>query len=274
MKMKIVLWALLFFAAAQLQALNFDVLGTAISSSSKSGNVIEDTVTHGTGIQADNFSFINDFVTGQQEIIVKIKNPDLGNNASQAGLMIRETRSPGSPYLAVHINGNKTLKINERWYQGGFTSTRKTLYIHKAANIWLRIAKTGQLNNISIKYSKNGSWQHIDNGVYMPLGAYYVGLMSASGGSAAGFFDYRKFSISPLALKMASTARKASVYPNPTSGRIMFNFAPTQVALFDALGRQVEIEKLSINSFDLQGLPAGIYYLKADTFTLKIQKID
>lgn len=273
MKTKLFL-LLALFASVNLSAINFDVLGSALSSSSQAGNRIEDTVSNADGI--DNLSFVNELHTGANEIIVKIKNPDLGNLDAMAGLMIRENNLPGSPFLSVYINGNRKLTVRERWYQGtgSYVHVRGVpTILRKAAPVWLKIVKSGQLCGIYVKYGKNQAWQYIDNGIYMPAGDYYAGIMSANDGeSSPAIFDYRQFSIAPLALRMSAPI-PPKAYPNPARERISLNFTPGKVALYSIDGRPINLIEISSVSYDLSNLPAGAYYLKADDYILKFFKI-
>lgn len=283
MKAKILFIAALLISVS-MSAINFDTIGAGVvSNASKSGGTIEDTVSNALGTSYDEISFINKLKSGSQEVSVKIKNPDLGNINSEAGLMIRESVSPGSPFLAVVVNGNRTLKIKERWYQGGFTSTRMTKITRKSANFWIKIVKQGQVNPIYIKYSKNGAWEHLDNGVFMPLASYYAGVTSSGGfGSTGSLFDYRQFKITAIAARLPQSAQVdqptegVTIYPNPARERVTIeaNFTPERVAIFAADGRRVRfIESLS-TPIDISGLPAGVYYVRADGVTRRFIKIN
>lgn len=273
MKIRILLLLGLIFSG-YLQALNFNVLDSASSVASQNGNVIEDTVTGATGIQFDSFSYLNDQHAGAFSFEVKVKNPDLGNIDSEAGIMIRESLAPGSPFLAVVVNGNRTLKIRERWYQGSFTSTRMTKIIFKSTDFWLKIVKTGQLNAVFIKYSKNGSWQYLDNGVYMPSGAYFAGLASSNGSTAGtGFFDYRRYKVEAVLARVPMVPDKPAVFPNPGTDFIKLNFSPENIRMFSMEGKEVEIQRLSVNALDVSGLASGAYFIRADGIIIRFLKI-
>lgn len=82
--------------------------------------------------------------------------------------------------------------------------------------------------------------------------------------------------------EQVSSNKDLVVYPNPTSGNIhlQFNEAPsraTQIELYDIQGRKVQtwpgacIQQGTMN-ISLDGLPTGMYYLKAGAQTCRIVK--
>lgn len=76
---------------------------------------------------------------------------------------------------------------------------------------------------------------------------------------------------------MPGGARLLSAYPNPSSGAVVVPFvlgaaAWVEVAVFDALGRQVAVVHRGVLSagthalgFDTSALPSGVYVLRAMT---------
>lgn len=280
MKLKFLFFLLLpmlFLFPAKSTALNFDVIGPAVSNSSKVGAVIEDTVSDARGVHFDECSFINKSLSGNQVIEVRVVNPDLGNINSQAGLMIRQSLLPGSPYLAVVVNGNRRLEIRERWEVNGFNHVRGVpLIIRKASKFWLQIERrTPQpgalytLYPISIKYSKNGVWEHIDNGVYISDNTYLGGVVSAGGQYVdEAVFKYRKLTFNPpLRLGGEEVKTEFAAFPNPLTDNLSinsgFDFHSVKVfTLHGILIKSINLEPTKKGKVDLSEIPAGTYFVR------------
>ncbi len=256
----------LMLVCVSLSALNFDVLGAAVANPAQIGNLVSDTVSYADGAAFDSFSYLNEFACGTNEALVKITNPALGNNGSEAGLMIRESLLAGSPYLAVFVSGNRYLQIEERQTTGGLSVTRLVKISRKAAGFWLKIIKTGQLNTIAVKYSNSGSWEVLDNGVYMPGGCYHVGIMSAGGpGSDATVFEYKHFAVNPIPARLAGQVSYPIAYPNPATHTLSVNVPADLARCFSVEGKEVQMEQLSESSFDVSDLAPGSYYLRTNS---------
>lgn len=270
-KTKILILTLLVFASSSVFSLNFDVLNGATSSASQSAATIEDTVT-GTGINGDQLSFINEYVSGAQEIVVRVKDPDQGNTLSQAGLMVRAGLGIGDPMFCVYVNGTKSLRIAARWYQNSpyVTTFQKSM---SQASVWLKIEKTGNLNAVYFKYRKNHAWQHLDNVAFLPTGAYYAGIMSASGvGVSDAIFLYRKFSVTPITARLQNEKVETfKIFPNPATDRVNVGYDAEEINIYSLDGRAV-LRAKHTNSVDISHLPKGHYYIRVDRYTSRLIK--
>lgn len=263
----------LSFAFGQL---NYTVIGSGVTSSAdKVGSVITDTVAGADGIKFDELSYINKLVSGQNDVTVKITDPGAGNIYSESGLMIRESLNPGSPFLALYMNGNRMLRAAARYDQGGATIVKATKVIRpkNASKLWIRIEKKGQLNSLYYKYTNNGAWIWLDNVAFMPLGSYYAGLMSASGNfwPLPEQFSYKKFKVTAIPPMRTpapvETNKLISAYPSPTEGRITIitKASAVDLRIYDAKGSEVLRDKTpgQSHSFDLSGMSSGYYFAMA-----------
>ena len=281
---KIILFCSLFlftlFAFAQI---SFDVLGGATSASSKVGGFYEDTVSDARGIRFDECSYINKVVAANSFVSVKVMNPDLGNNDSESGLMLRDGLSDGARYVAVTVNGNRYLKIRARWYENGLEYIRGVgTVIRKSSNFWLKIEPLNATNpdwtvfGIYIKYGKNAAWEFVERGSFVKLSSFNAGIVSANGslGSSTGVFAYKqlKFGTPTARMSTAEYPQTLSIFPNPATDRININIDSAEIQIFSADGRLVYTGK-NQKSIDISDLPSGMYYLRAGKQSRRFNKL-
>src|SRR5579883_399132 len=100
----------------------------------------------GSGIgtsSADQFRFVSQAVSGDTQILARVTG--LSNKAtSQAGLMLRQTNDPGSPYFAVLTTAQNKLVVEYRTAFGGPITMPSTTTTHSLP-LYLVIQRVGEV---------------------------------------------------------------------------------------------------------------------------------
>src|SRR5579885_3105553 len=100
----------------------------------------------GTGIgtsSADQFRFVSHSVSGDTQITAQLAKSSSGA-IPQAGLMLRQTYDPGSPYFAALTTPQNTLVVEYRTAFDGVTSIASTTTIH-GLSLYLVIQRMGDV---------------------------------------------------------------------------------------------------------------------------------
>lgn len=79
----------------------------------------------GAGVSgtSDQFRLISQTVSGDSQISAQVVSQQATSGAAQAGLMVRQSNDPTSPYYAAFLEPNKTLVVQYRTAFGGATTT-------------------------------------------------------------------------------------------------------------------------------------------------------
>src|SRR6266480_4377878 len=77
----------------------------------------------GSGGTADQFRFIEQNVSGDTQISAEVVSQQTTGGSAQAGLMVRQSSGPASPYYAIFLQPNNRLVVQYRQAFGGATTT-------------------------------------------------------------------------------------------------------------------------------------------------------
>ena len=135
---------------------------------------------NGTNIagRADAFDFVFRSCTGNCEVVARVVTTDL-YGPTKAGLMIRESLTPGSPNLFVGVSGRRGGVLQHRRLAGQETEieSKSTLFVP----YWLRLKRFG--NQFTAYSSANGTHWLPSESVNVPMTeGVCAGLALASGG--------------------------------------------------------------------------------------------
>jgi hypothetical protein len=114
--------------------------------------------------KTDQFHFVWQPMTGDGTLSAQVKFVDppnvIGNDYSKAGVMLRATTDPGSPYYAAFLTAQHGIMVQFRINQGDNTGEALFPDPIKGA-VYLRINRTGDLYTAYV--SKDGvAWQAVD----------------------------------------------------------------------------------------------------------------
>jgi hypothetical protein len=130
---------------------------------------------------ADSFFFAHKLMSGNGIITARVDSLTETDAIAKAGVMIRESLTPGSRYVMIAISPTQGVYFQNRITDGaGADQIQQTLI---AAPQWLRLTRTA--NTFTAEYSATGNppWTQVDTGstVDMPMNFdTYVGLCVTS----------------------------------------------------------------------------------------------
>lgn len=138
---------------------------------------------------ADGFRFHYVPWNGNGRIIVRVRSLEQTHAWSKAGVMFRETLSPGSKHVTALVSGSKGLAMQYRSSTGGTSATAAPLPGN--APVWLSLRRFD--NHFEAAWSIDGEQFHFLGEITAPMAAnVYVGLpvtSHASGTLATAVFD-------------------------------------------------------------------------------------
>jgi hypothetical protein len=106
----------------------------------------------------DQFNFCSNCLSGDGLIIAQVLSQSSADPWAQAGVMIRNDSTPGSPEAAVLITPGNGVTFRYRLTSGGATAQSFTTGI--TAPVWLRLGRA--TNTLTAAYSPNGiSWTQL-----------------------------------------------------------------------------------------------------------------
>jgi len=84
---------------------------------------------------------------------------------------------------------------------------------------------------------------------------------------ATGVFDTSNVNCFPLGIQNEMTSYSFEVFPNPTKGFITLLGAESilknsQIIMYNTLGKKQQIQRLSVNQYDVSHLPRGVYFIE------------
>jgi len=193
---------------------------------------------------ADQFQFAHTMLTGTGSLMVKVENLVSTDPWTKAGIMIRETLEPGSPFAAVYATGANGVRFQARMAadQSATSDTAVATVEQKAltAPIWLLLVR--QFPAINAYYSNDGqNWTPMSwNPQIIPMSPapIYIGLavtshsgadvyaeatfsnVYSSGGVAAGPLTSTEIGLAsnaaePMYLVLENSAGAKAVVYNP-----------------------------------------------------------
>jgi phosphatidylserine/phosphatidylglycerophosphate/cardiolipin synthase-like enzyme/regulation of enolase protein 1 (concanavalin A-like superfamily) len=126
---------------------------------------------------ADAFHFVYQSLTGDGQIVARVSSVGDVNAWAKAGVMIRETLSPGSAFAQMLVSAGKGTAFQYRTSSGA--SALNVTGTTAAAPLWIKIVKAG--NVISGSQSADGtSWQSIGSATFTMASTVFVGLAVVS----------------------------------------------------------------------------------------------
>jgi len=166
----------------------------------------------GVGGTTDQFRLISQTVPGDSQISAQVTALTSGSGG-QAGIMVRQDNTPGSPYYAIFARPNNALVVQYRSRFGGGTTTLNT--ITATLPRFLEIQRTGDLFQVAT--SAGGSTYTLVPGttatVLMPYTVMAgVAISSGTNGTAA------TATVSGAATKALTDTLDPSPSPSPCPG--------------------------------------------------------
>jgi phosphatidylserine/phosphatidylglycerophosphate/cardiolipin synthase-like enzyme len=137
---------------------------------------------------ADEFRFVYKTLTGDGSITARVESISNANSWSKAGVMMRETLTPGSKHASMVVSAAKGLAFQRRVKTNGTSAS--TAGAAAKAPYWVRITRSGA--TFSAFQSTNGSsWTPLGSVTMNMVATIYVGLAvtsHADGAIATGMF--------------------------------------------------------------------------------------
>ncbi len=225
---------------------------------------------------------------GNVDIIARV-NWIKNFSTEEAGVMLRETLTPGSPQVSMIVNGQRLGKLYSRATAGGATATNATKPARRRLNSWVRLSRSG--NNVIAYYSRNGTiWDYVGIAQFSTSGGYYVGLVTTTSNTGKSC-DYilDNVSVDGVPYRLANMPASLSVeaFPNPFGTRLSLDIATLEanqasLIMVNQLGQVVLRESLSLpggeysHSLNTAQLSAGVYFLRVqvgeEMTTVKVVK--
>ncbi|MEK7538952.1 MAG: peptidoglycan-binding protein [Patescibacteria group bacterium] len=128
---------------------------------------------------ADQFSFINQPITGDAGIIARVDSLANTYPWAKSGIMIRDALTPGSANVAIFVTPTNGITFQRRTAQDGI-STSVNLTTAGTAPRYLRLVRTG--TSISAYYGDGptGPWTLVGSITISMTGTDYIGLAATS----------------------------------------------------------------------------------------------
>lgn len=134
---------------------------------------------------ADAFQFVNQSVTGDIEITVRVDSISNNSPYTQAGICVRNSLDPNAIDAALYVSAQDGVNFTIR-YATGERTTKYLGLSTQAAPVWLRLVKVG--DTVAGYVSSDGlSWSLVAEDDLLLADTYYVGMpvASAIGGTLA-----------------------------------------------------------------------------------------
>jgi hypothetical protein len=156
----------------------------------------------GTGVAgtADQFRLISEVVSGDSQVVAQVTAlTGGGGNGGQAGIIVRQDNSPGSPYYAIFTEPNNTVAVQYRLQFSGGTTTLNT--VNATLPRYLEIQRSG--NQFQAAMSSDGSVYTLIPGANATVVMPYVVLegvaVSSGTNGAAGSATVSNVAVGALA---------------------------------------------------------------------------
>lgn len=152
-------------------------VGVAGSASAEGGNITVRVASNDLWDTSDSFHFVYQPLTGDGTITARVVDTTYTNQWTKAGVMIRETLDPDSPYAMTMITGFGGVLRQWRSSKGGVTASSSVGL--RAAPYWLRVVRRG---NIFTSFSSPDgiAWVAMDPRTIAMAPTVTVGLALAS----------------------------------------------------------------------------------------------
>jgi regulation of enolase protein 1 (concanavalin A-like superfamily) len=141
--------------------------------------------------QSDEFRFVYRALTGDGVIIARVQNLYPGEPWSKAGLMIRESLSPGSKHASIFRSGTQGLAFQHRGVTNDWTN--HDAGIGDFGTTWIKLERQG--STFTGSYSWDGvNWGTVGQIGLSMSGSVYVGLALTSHSEAYASVDFTNVS--------------------------------------------------------------------------------
>jgi len=247
------------------------------------------------GGTADQFHFAYKQLSGAGSITAKVLSVSNTDTLAKAGVMIRESLTPGSPHAMVTFSPGSRVTFMRRATADGtsLSSTKAGV----SAPVWVKLTRSG--NNFTAQYSTNGtSWTAVGSSVSVTmLSDVYVGLcVTSRNANAVCTAEFSDVTISPdpaepwksqdigiennapeqLYVALQDSANNSAVvkHPDPAATTID-TWTPWDIPLTSFTGVDLQtIKKMSIGVGDRANTtPGGAGDLYIDDIGLKLPQI-
>jgi regulation of enolase protein 1 (concanavalin A-like superfamily) len=229
---------------------------------------------------SDNLAFATVPLCGNGGIQARIESVSGG----YAGLMIRESSTPGAKMVAVYSNLTNLLRREIRTVTNG---TRSSSTLFASFPKWLRLVRQGDYIRAFYRNTNGGNWT-LFHQAYVPMGncvemglAVFTTDPNGDASAVFGRVNYQSQGGQNLSAPNgifweAETPEvfKASVLPNPVRNHFTLQFskplpAEGQATLLNEFGQGLSQQPLRAGErelgWDAGALPAGLYFLEVAT---------
>ena len=218
---------------------------------------------------ADSFHFANQLLSGDGQIVARVASMDNTNTYAKAGVMIRETLTPGSPHVLLDMKPNGGVEFLARTATSGTTS-----FVAGGTGRWLKLVRSNGVFTASVS-ADGGAWSVIGSRAVTMAGNVWVGLAVCS--HNAGVLNTSLFDSVAVTAGGGTDAPPTVSITSPTSGAtfaagtsisisasaIDGDATPVAKVEFYANGQLLGTDTTSPYSISWSNVAAGSYSLTA-----------
>ena len=153
------------------------------------------------GSQGDQFTFVQQKLTGDGVIVARVRAPQNGDALAKAGVMIRESLDPRSPHVFALATGSGAVRFQRRRVAGGGT-VRANAGTGTAP--WLKVERHGATFT-AFRSSDGSTWREIGTDIIPMADTVLVGLAVTGGATpTATTADFSTVSVATTAVLAAT----------------------------------------------------------------------
>ncbi|HEY3157891.1 MAG TPA: Ig-like domain-containing protein [Vicinamibacterales bacterium] len=153
------------------------------------------------GSQGDQFTFVQQKLTGDGVIVARVRAPQKGDALAKAGVMIRESLDPRSPHVFALATGSGAVRFQRRRVAGGGT-VRTNAGAGTAP--WLKVERHGATFT-AFRSSDGSTWREIGTDIIPMADTVLVGLAVTGGATpTATTADFSTVSVATTAALAAT----------------------------------------------------------------------
>ena len=153
------------------------------------------------GSQGDQFTFVQQKLTGDGVIVARVRAPQNGDALAKAGVMIRESLDPWSPHVFALATGSGAVRFQRRRVAGGGT-VRTNAGTGTAP--WLKVERHGATFT-AFRSSDGSTWREIGTDIIPMADTVLVGLAVTGGATpTATTADFSTVSVATTAVLAAT----------------------------------------------------------------------
>jgi len=153
------------------------------------------------GSQGDQFTFVQQKLTGDGVIVARVRAPQNGDALAKAGVMIRESLDPRSPHVFALATGSGAVRFQRRRVAGGGT-VRTNAGTGTAP--WLKVERHGATFT-AFRSSDGSTWREIGTDIIPMADTVLVGLAVTGGATpTATTADFSTVSVATTAVLAAT----------------------------------------------------------------------